>query len=192
LAIYLQMGNSLQLKLMKHLTKAFAIPIAIVMILISGSSLALAQASATAAASAQVITPISITKVTDMNFGNVAVSALLSGTAILSPLGIRTLGGAGGVTLPSILGTVAAATFLVSGQANYTFAVTLPSSGTISDGSGHSITVTGFTSSPSGTGTLSILGIQTLSVGATLNLSAAQAANAYTNASAIPVTVNYN
>ena len=173
---------------MKQLAKA----IIITLVLLAGSASVVAQSTATATASATVVTPISITKVTDMNFGNVAVSALLAGTATLTPLGSRSAGGAGGVTLPAILGTVAAATFLVTGQANYTYSITLPSSSTLSDGSGHSMTVTGFTSSPSATGTLSILGVQTLSVGATLNLAAGQAAHAYTSASGVPVTVNYN
>jgi len=151
-----------------------------------------AQATATAAANAIIITPISISKTADMNFGNVAVSATSGGTVVLAPAGTRTSGGAGGVTLPSTTSTVSAAAFTVSGQANFTYAITLPSSCTISDGATHSMTVNAFTSSPSSTGTLSSGGTQALTVGATLNVTAAQAANTYTNATGVPVTVNYN
>jgi hypothetical protein len=173
---------------MKNIFKAFVATIVIA----GAANTSFAQATATASCSANIITPISIVKTTDMNFGNVAVSATLSGTVVLAPAGTRTTGGGGGVTLPATTGTVSAAAFTVSGQASYTYAITLPSSCSISDGSSHSMTVNGFTSLPSSTGTLSSGGTQTLTVGATLNVSAAQAANAYTNATGVPVTVNYN
>src|SRR6185437_6225541 len=108
--------------------------------------------------------------------GNVAVSATLAGTVALNPTtGIRTAGGAGGVTLPASTGTVSAASFTVSGQGGYTYSISLPSSCTISS-SGNTMTVNDFTSNPATTGTLSAGGTQTLTVGATLNVSAAQAA----------------
>ncbi len=152
-----------------------------------------AQASATASATATIVTPISIPKTVDMNFGNVAVSASASGTVVLSTAGARTTGGSGGVTLPATTGTVAAAEFTVSGQASYTYAITLPTATVvITDGASHNMNVTAFTSSPSATGTLSGGGTQTLTVGATLNVSAAQFAATYTNATGLPVTVNYN
>ena len=173
---------------MKNITKVLAI--AVIALGLSNSSFA--QATATASASATIITPITIVKNTDMNFGNVAVSATLAGTVVLAPAGTRTTGGAGGVTLPATVGTVAAANFTVSGQASYTYAITLPSSCTITDAASHSMTVNGFTSNPSSTGALSALGSQTLTVGATLNVTAGQAAGTYTNATGVPVTVNYN
>ena len=173
---------------MKNIIKAIAATVVIA----GFSTSSFAQATATASASANIITPISIVKVTDMNFGNVAVSATLAGTVVLAPAGTRTTGGGGGVTLPATTGTVAAASFTVSGQASYTYAITLPSTCSITDGSSHSMTVNTFTSSPATTGLLSSGGVQTLNVGATLNVSAAQAANLYTNATGVPVTVNYN
>src|ERR1700750_3473097 len=93
-----------------------------------------AQATATATATATIVTPITITKTVDMNFGNVAVSASLAGTAVMTPGGVRSTGGAGGVTLPSTTGTVTAASFNVAGQASYTYAITLPTTATISSG----------------------------------------------------------
>src|SRR5580698_5417503 len=109
---------------MKNIVKVIA---AAVIVLGATSTSSFAQATATASASANIITPITIVKTVDMNFGNVAVSATTLGTAVLAPGGTRTTGGAGGVTLPATTGTVAAATFTVAGQASYTYAITLPS-----------------------------------------------------------------
>src|SRR5688572_1831798 len=91
----------------------------------SASNEASAQATATASASATIVTPISISKTADMHFGNVAVNASNNGTVVLAPAGTRNA--TGGVTLPAAAGTPAAAAFTVSGQANYTYAITLPS-----------------------------------------------------------------
>ena len=71
---------------MKNLTKVLAIA----SIFITGSTASFAQASATASASATIITPITITKTADMNFGNVAVQASTGGTVIMNPAGVRT------------------------------------------------------------------------------------------------------
>lgn len=174
---------------MKNIIKSLAVASVAV---IACSNTSFAQATATASAAATIITPISIVKDVDMNFGNVAVSATIAGTAILSPAGTRTTGGAGGVTLPATTGTVSAASFTVSGQASYTYAITLPTSCIITDGLTHNMTVDNFTSSPSLTGVLSSGGSETLNVGATLNVLAGQAAGVYTNATGVPVTVNYN
>jgi hypothetical protein len=180
-------SNKLKTKKMKNIIKAIAATVVIA----GFATSSFAQATATASASANIITPISIVKNIDMNFGNVAVSGSLAGTVVLSPAGGRTTGGGGGVTLPSTIGTVAAANFTVSGQASYTYAITLPGSCVITDGT-NNMTVNAFTSTPSSTGTLSSGGVQTLTVGATLNVSAGQHANAYTNATGVPVIVNYN
>jgi hypothetical protein len=151
-----------------------------------------AQASATANATATIITPIGISKTIDMNFGTVAVSATIAGTVILATDGSRTTGGAGGVTLPSFDdGSPTAAEFAVTGEGTYTYAITLPASITLDDGASHSMTVDTFTSNPSGTGALTA-GAQTLLVGATLNVSAGQAAGTYSNTTDLTVTVNYN
>src|SRR6202012_558778 len=135
---------------MKSIVKFFATAA----IIIAGTNASFAQASATASASANIITPISIVKTVDMNFGNVAVSATTAGTVVLATTGTRTTGGAGGVTLPATHGTVTAASFTVSGLASYTYAITLPTSAIITDGSTHQMTVNTFTSNPSSTGTL--------------------------------------
>src|SRR5471030_51753 len=108
---------------MKNLVKA----IVTAAVVLGCTSSSFAQATGTASASATIITPISIAKTVDMNFGNIAVSASLAGTAVLAPAGTRTTGGAGGVTLPATAGSPTSADFTVSGQPSYTVAITLPS-----------------------------------------------------------------
>lgn len=158
-------------------------------VILGAATTAQGQVTASATASATIVTPISIAKTVDMNFGNVAVSPTNAGTVVLAPAGTRTL--TGGVTLPVVPGTVTAATFKVDGQGNYTYAITLPSSAlTITSGS-NTMTVTTFTSNPSGTGALSA-GTQNVNVGATLNVGAGQAAGTYVSLTPFDVTVNYN
>ena len=54
------------------------------------------------------------------------------------------------------------------------------------------MTVDTWTSTPSGTGTLSAGGSQTLTVGATLNVAGSQVAGTYVSGTPFTVTVNYN
>ncbi len=149
-----------------------------------------AQETATATATAPIVTPISITKTIDMNFGNVSVQSSVGGTVVLAPAGGRT--STGGVTLPAVSGTVAAAAFLVTGQEDYNYDITLPSSQiALEDGESHVMYVDDFTSNPSSTGTLTA-GSQVVNVGATLLVGAAQAAGVYVSPTPFQVTVNYN
>lgn len=158
-------------------------------ILVAFTAAAFAQASATSSAAATIVGPIGITNTTVMNFGNVAVSTTVPGTVILAPAGTRSP--TGGVTLPATTGTVAAAVFNVTGADGYTYAITLPATPTTISFGAINMTVDTFTSTPSGTGSLAG-GSQTLSVGATLNVAAAQAAGTYISATPFTVTVNYN
>jgi hypothetical protein len=148
-----------------------------------------AQVTATATATGTIVTPIAITNAGDMNFGNVAVSAA-SGTVILAPAGTRTI--TGGVTLPAVPGTVTSAQFNITGTGSYTYAITLPSTATTVTSGSNTMLVNTFTSVPAVTGVLDASGKQTLSVGATLNVSAAQAAGTYVSGTPFDVTVNYN
>ena len=162
-----------------------------VAILFSGVSvISSAQVTATATASSTIVTPIGITKTVDMNFGNVAINSTTAGTVVLAPAGTRT--STGGVTLPATAGTVAAAEFNVKGANNYTFSITLPSTSHEIKSGSNTMSVTGFTSTPTPTGTLSATGSATVKVGATLNVSAGQAAGTYTSVTPFEVTVNYN
>ena len=168
---------------MKQITKFFASAIA--MIAISASTFA-QGVSATASATATIITPISITKTADMNFGNIAVNAT-AGTVVLTPAGLRSV--TGGCTLPTVGGTIGAAAFTVSGLATSTYSISItPVSITIS-GSGPDMTVDTWTSTPSGTGTIDGTA---LTVGATLHVAGSQTAGTYTSATPFTVTVDYN
>ena len=169
---------------MKNITKLFAIAIAV----IGFATTSFAQVTATADASANIIGPISIMKNTNMSFGNVAVSPTVAGTVVLDVASARTK--TGGVTLPVITGTVAAAKFTVSGQTGTTYAITLPASVVLTNG-GNSMTVDNFLSTPSGAGALAA-GTQEIFVGATLNVVAGQVSGLYTNTSDLVVRVNYN
>ncbi len=153
----------------------------------SASVYAQTGVSASAVTNATIVTPIAITKTSDMNFGNVAVNAN-SGTVILTPAGARTP--TGGVTLPAVTGTVSAAAFTVTGQTGYVYNITLPTSITLTGTPSGTMTVNTFTSNPTPTGTLTG-GTSNLTVGATLNVDASQAAGSYTNTSDLTVTVDY-
>ncbi|MDB5026102.1 MAG: hypothetical protein JWP78_3857 [Mucilaginibacter sp.] len=172
----------------KNLTKLIAL--GIMMIGFSASSFAQTDVkTATASANATIITPITITKVNDLNFGNI-VATTTGGTVVLSPASART---ELGVQLSAVSGTVSAASFTVTGQSGYAYTVTLPADGyAIKTGGGtapETMTLTSFTSNSTGTLTG---GTQTLSVGATLNVVANQTAGVYTNATGFDVSVNYN
>ncbi|HNP21327.1 MAG TPA: DUF4402 domain-containing protein [Panacibacter sp.] len=163
--------------------------IAAVLAITAISSKTYAQETASATATATIVTPISITKTVDMNFGNIAVQSSNGGTVVLGVNGSRSA--TGGVTLPAVTGTVTAASFTINGEGSYSYTITIPSANhTISDGT-HTMTVNAFVSNPSGTGTLTS-GTQTLNVGATLNIAASQAAGTYVSSVPFDVTVNYN
>ena len=94
--------------------------------------------------------------------------------------------------MPATIGTVTAAHFNVTGANNFTYTITLPAVATTVTSGGNTMTVNAFTSTPSGTGTLSGAGAQTIDVGATLNVGISQAAGTYVSGTPFTVTVNYN
>jgi hypothetical protein len=161
-------------------------------LLLMSTGNAMAQATATASATANIIHPIALEKTIDMQFGNVAVSATIPGTAILDPSGTRTAGGAGGVTFPATTGAVSPASFTVLGQPGYSFSISLPAGCILSDGSSHTMMVDNFRSDPPISGMLDATGTQILRVSATLNVAAGQQPGLYQNTSGVPVTVNYD
>jgi hypothetical protein len=163
--------------------------ISVGLLLLAFSAGSFAQVSATATASATIVGPIAIANTANMNFGNVAVSTV-AGTVVLTPAAARSV--TGGCTLPATVGTVAAGAFNVTGAPNYTYAITLPAAATTISFGANNMTVDTWTSTPSGTGTLSGAGAQALTVGATLHVAGSQAAGTYISATPFTVTVNYN
>jgi hypothetical protein len=170
---------------MKNMKKLLVLAI----VVLGFATSSFAQVSATATASGTIVSPIAITKTQDLNFGNVAVSAT-PGSVILAPDASRSI--TGGVTLPAVSGTVTAAHFDVTGTPSYTYAITLPSTSTTVSSGTDNMLVDDFTSFPATTGTLDATGVQTVNVGATLNVDASQAPGTYTSAVPFEVTVNYN
>jgi hypothetical protein len=162
----------------------------ITIIMIAATTGAMAQEKATASSTATIVAPIGIVQSADMNFGNVATNDA-GGAVVIATDGTTTP--SGGVTLPAQTGTVTAAAFDVSGEADYTYTITLPSSAiTLEDEeAANTMTVGTFISDPLTTGAL-VSGAQTVNVGATLNVDGSQEPGVYTNTSDLTVTVNYN
>lgn len=144
----------------------------------------------TATASATIISPLTITKAADMNFGNITATTA-GGTVVLAAGGGRT---ASGVQLPATTGTVAAASFNVTGEASYAYTVNLPTTHTITKAaSTETMSLGTFTSSLTGnTSSLSGTGTGSFTVGSTLTVGANQASGSYTNATGFTVSVVYN
>ena len=126
-----------------------------------------------------------ITNSRGLAFGEL-VSSVTLGTAAVSPAGARTL--TGGVSSGNS-GGVTSASFTVTGLPLFTYSITFGGSGLLTSGS-HTMTVDTFASTPSGSGQLGLLGSQTLTVGATLHVSASQSSGSYTGT--FSVTVVYN
>lgn len=121
-----------------------------------------------------------------LSFGRFVANG--GGTVSVTPASGWTRTG-GVILVPS--GAGAAAHFQVSGAASQAYTITLPSDNQVvlSNGS-NTMAVNNFSSSPSGSGTLSPSGQQQLRVGAELTVSGSQAPGTYTGS--FPVTVNYN
>ena len=155
-----------------------------------------AQVTESSTATATIVSPITIVLDVPLNFGNLAVSAT-GGVVTLEASAAATRSQVGGVTFPVVAGTVAAATFTVSGVPDATYSILLPSTDlTITNttgAGGETMIVNNFTSSPTPTGQLGALsGEETLYVGADVTVAANQVAGVYVSAVPFDVTVNYN
>lgn len=172
--------------------KNFTSLLALVIVMAGFSSASYAQSTATSAsttADATIVAPISITAGSTLSFGAVVRSAA-GGTVTLATDGTRT---ASGVSFsPTSTGSPAASSFTVGGEANYTYAITLPAADvTLTKAvTLETMTVNNFTSNPGTTGTLDGSGAETLLVGATLNVGAAQVSGLYEGT--YTVKVDYN
>lgn len=143
-------------------------------------------ASATAAVEATIVDTITISARNGLGFGDIASSAA-PGTVILTSSGARMANG--GTTINTAT-AASPATFDIQGTANASFAITLPASIVLIDGSSNKMTVNGFTSTPLTNGVLDSSGQLPLYVGATLNVDNNQPYGTYTGQMA--VTVEYN
>jgi len=129
---------------------------------------------------------ISISNTQALGFGKFAAGS--GGSVVVNPSGARSATG-GVVLISSSSGS--AAQFTVTGDANLTFAITLPANGTVSLTNGsQTMPLTSFTSSPGFTGQLNASGSQSISVGASLGVGGSQPTGSYSGA--FDVLVEYN
>jgi len=150
--------------------------------LVSASAYA---ASVTGNASAVVATPIAISEVTAMSYGNIAGSGAV-GTAVLDTADGLTV--TGGVTALSG-STPASGAFSVTGQGTSTYSITLPTSVTLTGPGAATMTITGLGHSAGATPALAA-GAASFKIGGSLAVGINQAAGTYASG-AFPVTVNY-
>jgi len=124
-------------------------------------------------ASATLVSPITLTKQADLDFGRLS-SGAAGGTAVVSSAGARSVTG----DVVEEGGTPTSADFDITGESGLTYDITLPTSISITSG-GDSMTVNTFTDDKGGSGTLTG-GSDSFSVGATLNVAASQNTGTYT------------
>ncbi len=158
----------------------------------STSALAQQKPDATADASTEVITPISITKTGDMNFGIFSTDGTV-GTILISPAATAVAAPSSGITITNIT-TPTAATFKVDGDSDYEYTIELPTEITlIGKTETNTMTIDKFTSSLNSLSEGKLAsGTATIYVGGTLNVAATTAKDVYSNTTDLTVTVNYN
>lgn len=165
---------------------------AVIAVAAFGADTAKAQTSATgqADAFATIAQAMTITWVSDVNFGIVISAAGTVQVAAEAAPPTVTYTGVTGVSG----GTTSAAEFDVTGTANSVYAVTVPAGAiTLQEAGGNTMTADTFTSgSASGTFTLDGTGADTIFVGATLNVAAGLNSGLYTSTAPFNVTVDYN
>ncbi len=149
-------------------------------------------ASDTATTTGTVVTPISITQATDLNFGEFAADPATAGTMTVS-----TAGAASSATVVVTNdASVTAASFDVAGSANASYSISIAD-----DELTHTDTTTTMALTTThdldalagdnpATGTLDGTGVQTIYVGGELAVAAGQLAGSYSGA--ITATVEYN
>lgn len=153
----------------------------------------LSQNSQTTTGYIKIITPITLAKDADMNFGVMSGGAT-GGTCVLGTDASRTP--TGNVKLSTGSPVAAAGAFTVAGNAGSTYAITLPASFTVVDGSSNSMTVNQLTARPAGagsditTGTLTGGGTQVFTVGGTITINPGQVGGEYQGD--FVVSVDYN
>jgi hypothetical protein len=135
---------------------------------------------------AAAVIAIDLTANANLGFGQVVATAT-AGTVTVPPQGGRT--SSGGVVLGNGFAASAAA-FIVHGQPNAAYSITLPSSCVLSGG-GSSMTADSFLSNPpSGQNLVGSAGTASFTAGATLHVGASQRSAAYSGTYAI--TVSYD
>lgn len=154
-----------------------------------------AQVTASAYAEAHIITPLTIQKMVDLDFGNIAVINA-PGTVTLTPSATPVRNSTGGATpVANPTGIVTAAEFDITGLANAQVFVTLPASppgiNVVHTNGTDLMNVTDFVCFPASGFQIPIGGSETIWVGATLNTNADQLPGTYHTLADFDVTINY-
>ena len=158
------------------------------------------DASTTTDAGTVLIVPMTITETSALHFGNIILPDATGGTVVLSTANGRSFTGTG-VEASSIGPTSTNAAYDVTGTYNQTYALTLPTTITLTEtvGSTATMDISALTVLFSGgseqtavaaTSTLSASGTDSFVVGGTLTVGASQLAGIY--AGTFPVSVDYN
>jgi hypothetical protein len=157
----------------------------------------MAQVTENIAAGANILTALTISETLPMHFGTMGVLAGQGGTCVVSTAGVRTP--TAGVTLSAMAPLMSLATCEVTGEASYTYAITLPLTITVVHSTIPANTMsigtllakaTSGTESHTATGTLQSNGKESFTIGGTLTVAMAQKEGAY--AGTFDVTVAYN
>jgi hypothetical protein len=130
-------------------------------------------------ATATIVQPISATLVTGLNFGNLAVSATLGGTATVNIIGILAV--TGGVTAVTGGAPVTAGSLTINGAANTPYTLGLTSGVTLTDAAGGgTLSLTNITAPSASSLVLDGLGTQNINLGGQLTVGSNQAPGLYT------------
>lgn len=132
-------------------------------------------------AGAKIVAPLQIANTTALYFGTIAPSLSSADTVVVSPAGAKSCG----AELTCLTDDHTAAAFNVTGEADLSYTIDLPTSIQISNGAGANMTVNNFTGSKAN-GTL-VSGADSFTVGGTLAVAANQATGEYTGTFTVAV-----
>jgi hypothetical protein len=148
---------------------------------VSFASAASAATSATANASAEVLTTLTLTANSSLNFGQIAANT--GGSVTVNADSTASSSG----TLIST-GTRAPAGFTVTGTPNASVVLTLPTSATLTRSGGtETMSISGFNANPAGAFQLGSTGSSNFSIGGTLTVASGQVAGVYNGTFSVSV-----
>jgi len=164
---------------MKNAIKALVL---VALFAIAGIANAQNSASTNGTATARIIRPVTITKNTNLNFGNVLAPNSGTGTVVVSPAGTPTYTPAGiqPGTQGGLGGAITAGQFTVTGEPGFTLDITRVTTGAaVGDGLGHTMALSSFTTDAGANPVADATGSIIYHVGATLSIPAGQAIGQY-------------
>jgi hypothetical protein len=158
----------------------------------AGPAFSQTSASVTTTGTITVVSPLALTKATDLAFGSIVRPSAGSNTILINAAsGTRSIQGGGNGALTSSASTRAA--YSVQGEGGQSFSITIPSSLSMTRaGGGETLPVTLTASSASGalSGALGDAGAATFGVGGALSLDSNAVAGTYSGT--FNVTIGYN